>query len=147
MGLPMNEYVGALIRNPKDEILLQKKTWDYKPWPGHWTIFGGGIEPEDNGDIFAAFDREIVEEETGLELHDVKFFESVAFDEMGYEYKNRVSGICHFIEARFDGDLSKIRLGEGAGFAMFDSKELPGIRNKMFPYIYETIDRLYGGLE
>ena len=86
MGLLMNEYVGALIKNPKDEILLQKKTWDYKPWPGHWTTFGGGIGPEDNGDIFAAFDREIVEEETGLELHDVKFFESVAFDEMGYEY-------------------------------------------------------------
>ena len=147
MDPPLREYVGALIRNPGNEILLQKKTWNYNTWPGHWTVFGGGIEPEDNEDIFAAFNREIVEEETGLELHDVKFFESVAFDEMGYEYKNRVSGICHFVEARFDGDLSKIRLGEGAGFAMFDSKELPEIRNKMFPYIYRTLNRFYEGLK
>ena len=146
MGLPMNEYVGALIRNPRGEILLQKKTWDYNTWPGHWTIFGGGIEPEDNGDIFAAFYREIVIEETGLELYDVKFFEGVVFNETD-QYRNSISGICHFIQGRFDGDLSKIRLGEGAGFAVFDPEELPKMKKEMFPYIYETIDRLYGGLE
>ena len=38
----MNEYVGALIRNPDNEILLQKKTWDYNTWPGHKDRRGGG---------------------------------------------------------------------------------------------------------
>ena len=35
------KFVGALILNPKDEILLQRKDLGYKRWPGFWTIFGG----------------------------------------------------------------------------------------------------------
>ena len=146
MGLPMNEYVGALIRNPDNEILLQKKTWDYNIWPGLWAVFGGEIEPEDNGDIFAAFDREVIREETKLKIYDVKLFREVEFEERD-QYKNTLLGTCYFIQGRFDGDLSKIRLGEGAGFAVFDPKELPIIREQMFPYVYETIDALYRGLE
>ena len=143
-----NEYVGAIILNPNNEILLQRKSLRYKKWPGFWTTFGGAA---DNGESpIDAFHREVVNEETGLKLFDVNLFEKFYIDESkygNYGQPNPSIGWCHFFAARFDGDLSKIVLREGAGFSVWDRSELPSIKDKTFPYVYEVIERFYQSLK
>lgn len=141
-------YVGALILNPRKEILLQRKDSRYpkKQFAGMWTTFGGaanyGEEP------IEAFNREIIKEETGLEnLLDIKIFETINIDESKYGITYKPSkGLCHFFECKFDGNLSKIRLGEGAGFSVFAEHELKQIENNNFPYVFEVIKRFYDSL-
>jgi ADP-ribose pyrophosphatase YjhB (NUDIX family) len=141
-------YVGALILNPRNEILLQRKDSGYpkKPFAGMWTTFGGagnhGESPLD------AFRREVVKEETGLEgLFNIKLFEEIELDETKYGITHKPSkGLCYFYSARFDGNLSKIRLGEGAGFSVFAEQELDLIKDNTFPYVFEVIENFYYSL-
>lgn len=141
-------YVGALILNPRNEILLQRKDSGYpkKQFAGMWTVFGGagnyGEKP------IEAFNREVVKEETGLEnLLDVKLFETLEIDESNYGITHKPSkGPCHFFECKFDGKLNKIKLNEGAGFSVFSEQELDQIKINSFPYVFEVIKRFYDSL-
>lgn len=141
-------YVGALILNPKKEILLQRKDSGYpkKQFAGMWTVFGGVSNCGENP--FDTFIREVCKEETGLEnLLDIRMFETINIDESKYEITHKPSkGPCHFFECKFDGDLSKIRLGEGAGFSVFAEQELKQIENNSFPYVFEVIKKFYNNL-
>jgi len=106
------EVVVCIIRNSKGEVLLQKKTENYKPEPGKWCLFGGQAESKN---INKEIEREL-KEELGIKLKPKFIFtkkitikkEKIIF----YVFLDRIN------------DLSKIRLGEGAGFALFDKKEL-----------------------
>ena len=143
------EYVGALILNPNNEILLQKKDLNYKKWPGYWTTFGGAVEESDKT-ILDALQREVVLEETSLHLSDMVLFEDYYIDESLYGVRGKPNpsrGWCHFFAARFDGDLSKIILGEGAGFSAFGEEELPFYRERTLPYVYDVIQRFYQSLK
>jgi 8-oxo-dGTP pyrophosphatase MutT (NUDIX family) len=48
-------------------VLLQHRTDDAPVFPGHWGMFGGGAEPEDERDPVRTIRRE-VQEELGLDL-------------------------------------------------------------------------------
>lgn len=64
-AIEQRQVVGALIYNRQGEVLLQQR--DDKPdlpYPGHWTFFGGAVEPGESPD--EAIARELWEE---LELH------------------------------------------------------------------------------
>ena len=141
-------YVGALILNPSNEILLQRKDLGYpkKQFAGMWTTFGGAGNYGETP--IEAFDREVCMEETGLEdLLDIKLFKIIDIDETKYGITHKPSkGSCHFFECKFDGNLSKIKLREGAGFSVFDEKELKQIENNSFPYVFEIIKRFYDSL-
>ena len=141
-------YVGALILNPINEILLQRKDVGYKKWPGYWTTFGGMVEETDKNPLEAIY-RE-VREETGLNLSDISLFEKIYIDESKYGpfgQPNPSQGWCDFFTAGFDGDLSKIALNEGAGFSVWDQNELFFIKDRTFPYVYDLIQRFYESLK
>jgi len=145
-----NFYVGALILNPRDEILLQRKDLGYPKiqFAGMWTTFGGegksGETPEE------AFHREVIKEETGLDgLTDINLAEKYFIDERNFGITHNPSiGLCFFYSARFDGDKSKLRLGEGAGFSVFAESELEKhVEGNCFPYVYDVIQRFYASLK
>lgn len=69
------QFVGALILNPKNEILLQRKNLCYKKWPGFWTTFGGEVDETDK-DPSEALHREVILEETGSDLFE-RFYKSL----------------------------------------------------------------------
>jgi 8-oxo-dGTP diphosphatase len=52
---------------PTRRVLLQHRTDDAPSYPGYWGMFGGGEEPEDDGDPLRTIRRE-VHEELGLTL-------------------------------------------------------------------------------
>ena len=52
---------------PSRRVLLQHRTDDAPTYPGHWGMFGGSGEPEDEGDPARTIRRE-VREELGLAL-------------------------------------------------------------------------------
>ena len=47
---------------PTRRVLLQHRTDDAPTYPGHWGMFGGGGEPEDDGDPRRTLRREVYEE-------------------------------------------------------------------------------------
>ena len=66
----MPEHHGAsvfLYHAPSRRVLLQHRTDDAPSYPGHWGMFGGGGEAEDEGDPARTIRRE-VNEELGLAL-------------------------------------------------------------------------------
>lgn len=107
----------CIIVNKKGEVLLQKKTLDYPPYPGMWMIFGGEIEKGEDPE--KAIIREIYEE-TGMTI-EPRFY-------ISRDYKHDNSKI--FI-AEID-NASQISLKEGAGFAFIDKKELNDIKISKF---------------
>ena len=88
-------------------------------------------------------------EENGLILTDIIIFDSQEFSDIT-KFGEPVTrqGTVHYFGARFDGDLKKVRIGEGAGFSVFDRDELVRY-NKLgliVPYNYEVIKRFIGSL-
>jgi 8-oxo-dGTP pyrophosphatase MutT (NUDIX family) len=76
--LPVGDAVAAIIRVESDGYLMQLR--DSKPgiwYPGHWGLFGGGIEPGE--EPIAALKREL-REELELEIEAAEFFARTEFD-------------------------------------------------------------------
>jgi 8-oxo-dGTP pyrophosphatase MutT (NUDIX family) len=107
----MDVVMGIIINN-KGELLLQKKTMDYKGFPGMWSLFGGEAE---SNDIEKEMEREL-EEEIGMELP-IKFLFNFVHD--GYTF--------HIFLSKFN-DIDKISIGEGAGVAFFEKKEIEKLK-------------------
>jgi 8-oxo-dGTP pyrophosphatase MutT (NUDIX family) len=75
------DAVAALILVEEDGYLMQLR--DPRPdiwYPGHWGLFGGGVEPGE--DPLAALRREL-REELELELGEARFFAGFDFDLAG----------------------------------------------------------------
>jgi 8-oxo-dGTP pyrophosphatase MutT (NUDIX family) len=108
----MKTIVGCIIINNQGDFLLQKKTFDYPEGAGIWTLFGGEAK---SLNLEEEMLREL-EEEMGFKPK-VKFlFEEEATNE-------KFSKKLHVFLTKIN-DASKISLGEGAGFAFFNLKEL-----------------------
>lgn len=146
MGTITGDHVVGIILNPANQVLLQRKDSTYDWWPGYWCTFGGGVEEGES--LESALVREI-DEETGLSLSDIKYFMEQSFSEQTKQgpFKKR-SGTIHYFSAKFDGDLSMIVLGEGAGFSIFDERELDGYNDLgiVVPKNYEAIKEFYESL-
>jgi len=110
----------CILISSKNEILLQKKTVDYKLNPGCWALFGGqineGEEPQE------AVIREI-KEETGLLINPTFYLKKQC--EIPH---SRFSVIEYIFTATIDG-TSNICLTEGAGFAYFTLEEIGKLVN------------------
>lgn len=102
----------GIIINNKGEILLQKKTMDYKGFPGMWSLFGGEAESKN---IEMEMEREL-EEEIGMRIP-IKFL-------FNFVYENYT---FHIFLSEFN-DLDKISIGEGAGVAFFEKKEIEKLK-------------------
>ena len=117
--------VVCIIENDKKELLLQKKTMAYKKWPGVWTFFGGIVEKKES--VKDAIIREL-KEEIGITMK-VKFLFNFQFDSNVNVFYGKLN------------DVSKISLGEGAGFAFFDKKEFSKV-TKGNKFVEEIMKRL-----
>jgi len=117
----------ALIVNEKNEILLQKKTRDYKFAPGgFWTVFGGEIKDGESPE--QALRREIKEEIN----YDAK--QLTLFKICDYELpQNGVEGRRYIFIVRFHGSVSQISLSEGCGFGFFSAGELDSLKIQRMP--------------
>jgi 8-oxo-dGTP diphosphatase len=51
-----------LYHQPTNRVLLQHRTDDAPTYPGHWGMFGGSGEPDDDGDPLQTLHRETLEE-------------------------------------------------------------------------------------
>ena len=78
--LSVNDAVAAIIRVDTDGYLMQLR--DSRPdiwYPGHWGLFGGGLEPGE--DPIRALKRELYEElELEFRGEDAQFFARIDFD-------------------------------------------------------------------
>jgi len=109
----------AIILDPKNRILLQKKDFGYFLGPGKWCLWGGGINENETAE--EAIKREI-KEELDIKIEKISHFGNFPYEGV-LEGKN--VGLYHQIFIiKFDGNLKKIALGEGAGFAIFERSEL-----------------------
>ena len=146
MKIIERNYVVALPLDHGDNLLLQRKDNAYRFWPNYWCTFGGGIKEGEN--LTDTLLREM-REENGLILTDINLFTSHDFSDftkVGDPINRR--GTVHYFGAKFDGDLTKVRLKEGAGFSTFDRNELWRY-NKfglIVPYNYEVIDRFMNSI-
>jgi mutator protein MutT len=113
----------CILINDKNELLLQKKTTDYKPYPGCWALFGGAIE--EGEDPEEAIIREI-KEETGLLVEPTFYLKRQYKAPYGHS-----SGTEYIFTATING-TSNICLSEGAGFAFFSLEET-GKLDKLCP--------------
>jgi 8-oxo-dGTP pyrophosphatase MutT (NUDIX family) len=79
-SLSVNDAVAAIIRIDADGYLMQLR--DSRPdiwYPGHWGLFGGGVEPGE--DPIEALKRELYEElELEFRSEDAQFFARIDFD-------------------------------------------------------------------
>lgn len=116
----MTEAVECIIVNSKGEFLLQKKTLDYKGWPGGpWCFFGGAIEK--NEKPLEAIKREL-KEELGINIKNLKFLK---IRELNSPIHGKMKS--YLFLGLFKKEINKIHLNEGAGFAFFDKIELESI--------------------
>lgn len=75
------DAVAALILVEADGYLMQLRDHHPNIWyPGHWGLFGGGVEPGEAPE--QALAREL-REELGLELGEARFFAGFDFDLAG----------------------------------------------------------------
>ena len=141
MKVVQRDYVVAMPLDPRKNLLLQRKDAGYRFWPNFWCTFGGGVKPGE--ETIETLLREI-REENGLILTNIALFESQNFsDKTKFGEEVRREGVVHYFCAQFDGDLKKVRIGEGAGFSVFDKNELAKYSQLglIVPYNYEVIER------
>ena len=119
--MKIREVSTCIIFNHKKEVLLQKKTLDYPFSPnGPWLFFGGHIEENENAT--QAIKREL-KEELGQEFN-VQFWKKETFN-----LQNGSKVIENIFISFFEGEISKLSLREGAGFAFFDISELDSLNS------------------
>lgn len=124
--MAIKEYVGCILLNKDKEILLQKKTKDYK-YPGCWSLFGGSIEANETPE--QAIIREL-KEEIGIDfnINNLKFFKEVICENKKEKLKFGV------FTSEFNKNISEIKIGEGCGVAFFAIEEVQNL-NLMFDTI------------
>jgi ADP-ribose pyrophosphatase YjhB (NUDIX family) len=120
--------VGCILINNKNEMLLQKRTYDYHG--GIWTTFGGSIKRyEDSAD---AIDRELFEE-LGIKIYS-RYYKTIRFK------VKRKTILCDIYFAYING-TKQLRLDEGAGFAYFNKNEIKNL--KMLKYNRDLVNEFY----
>lgn len=115
----MKRYAGGFIYNPATgKLLLQQRTLDAPVNPGIWTIFGGGEEAQDGGDIRKTFVREI-EEETGVSVDLAEVRELASYPVRVHDEPVERNVFWVALEVSDDA----IQLGEGADYGWFSFEE------------------------
>ena len=135
----------GLILDHKDRTLLQRKDSGSWYWPNYWCLFGGVVE--EGEDPSKTFEREI-REEIGINLLCYKLFSIEGVEEISKQDPTkeirRFTEVYYFA-GKFDGNLENVRLGEGAGFSVFDREELARYNQfgLIVPPNYMAIERFY----
>lgn len=124
MGQVRINHAAVIIPFTKDRrVLLQRKDLGYKWNPGMWGFFGGKIEQGEDRSGMESVVREQWEE-IGFALPDLKPFKVHAYRDVAPATGDQREGNLHVYTGSFDGDLSKIRLREGAGMSLWEEQEI-----------------------
>ena len=103
-----------------DEVNYLMQLRDQKPnifYPGHWGLFGGAIEPEE--DPAAGLKREL-NEELGLDVTECRYFTNFTFD-----YGQHGLVFRRFYEVKIaESELTCLTLREGAEMRAFPASEI-----------------------
>ncbi|MFF0266160.1 GNAT family N-acetyltransferase [Kribbella sp. NPDC004536] len=99
------DCVGALIRDERHRVYLQRRTAERRLLPGIWDIVGGHLEPGETPE--QALARE-VEEETGWKVREIVW----AVADWEWEWQGRVRREVDYL-ITVDGDLTRPRLEAG----------------------------------
>lgn len=136
------QTTGAILMNPQGKILIQQR--DDKPglvFPGHWTTFGGKVEPGEHPDD--AIRRELLEEielEPALRLWRVREFEA--------EVRGEALLVRQYLYiGRIDREAHEITLNEGQALGFFDADEIDQLPiafglEKLFHEFFEVREQL-----
>lgn len=124
-----NDAVAAILLCADGRYLLQQR--DDIPgifYPGHWGLFGGGVEAGEDGD--AALAREL-HEELRLTASDPRYFCRLEFDYVGSGQRVYYR---RFYEIILDAEaISRLSLGEGRAMALFRPEDVLALPN-LVPY-------------
>ncbi|TDO54997.1 RimJ/RimL family protein N-acetyltransferase [Kribbella sp. VKM Ac-2527] len=99
------DCVGALVRDERHRVYVQRRTLERRLLPGIWDIVGGHLEPGETPE--QALARE-VEEETGWKVREILWTAA----DWEWEYEGRVRRELDFV-IEVDGDLGRPRLEAG----------------------------------
>jgi 8-oxo-dGTP pyrophosphatase MutT (NUDIX family) len=117
--MEQREAIAIILVNDKNEVLLQKKDLGH-PWtPGKWCFFGGKLEKEKNPKEAL---KEIIKNKAGIEISVGELFKKYSFE------INSSGGVINCTDyiytGKFEGNISDIKISEGAGFVFLDKSEL-----------------------
>ena len=131
---PLERGGAAVILHRNGRVLLQKRTSDAPRWPSMWAVFGGNFYSDESPEDAAV--RE-VEEELGISLcvDSIEFVCKIAV------HVGDRTGYAHYFAAPLTVPLKEIRLQEGGGFALFESKELEGL--SLIPHAREALEHFF----
>lgn len=104
-GMRAVDCVGALIRDERQRVYVQRRTAERRLLPGIWDIVGGHLEEGETPE--QALARE-VEEETGWRVREIV----ATVTDWEWEYEGRVRRELDYLVA-VDGDLTRPRLEDG----------------------------------
>ena len=113
----------VIILSKSGEVFLQKKTADYKWFPGKWCLFGGGVEAGEDSETTV---REEIKEELEYDMTNLKFIKETSYkDVCGEDTREGKQYIyVHEIELETTEFWAKVSLHEGADMAFFSELEL-----------------------
>ena len=128
----------AIILHVDGQVLLQKRTKDAPRWPSMWGVFGGNFDAGEDPVHAAA--REVAEEL------------SISIDPASLDFVCMVpvkletrTGEAHYFAAPLTRGLSELRLGEGAGMALFGEDEIAGLQ--LIPSAREALHKFFETLD
>ena len=121
-----NCTVSAIILNDQNYVLLQKKDLGYIWGPGSWCLFGGHIE---NGETPEETMRRELLEEIRYEPKNLELIRELDYIDTDTE-ENERRGHLFLYQCTFEGKISDLSLGEGAGFAFVHPSEFDSMKIK-----------------
>jgi 8-oxo-dGTP diphosphatase len=109
-----------ILRNRANEFLLYLRDDEPEiPFPNHWDLFGGHVEPGES--VEEALAREL-REELDLEVDGIEFFRTYECRE-GDAFPN----VKYVYGAQIDRSCDQLVLREGQRLAYFKASEIPGL--------------------
>ncbi|MAI05666.1 MAG: hypothetical protein CBC47_00610 [Alphaproteobacteria bacterium TMED87] len=124
--------VAAIIKNPSNDYLLQLRDLiNGIFYPGHWGLFGGGLEKKDI-DPKDCVIRELKEElNISFNREQIVEFTNFTFD---FSFSNRGILSRTYFEIEINQDqMENIILGEGSDYGFFEIEEIL-LNKKVVPY-------------
>ena len=113
--MEVKRFVGIILVNAENKVLLQLRSKDDHLYPDHWTLPGGKVEEGER--LEQAIIRE-VREELGWELHRSSLFRTVVLNDSDGMSER------HIYWGEISEKAEDLRLGEGAALKYFSPKEV-----------------------
>lgn len=125
------QVVGAIIRNHKNEFLIQLRDDEVSRFKNCWSLFGGRVE--ENEELEEALLREL-HEELSLIPGDIESMREVQLN------KDTDGAVIHIYEIHIDKTIAQLTLGEGAAMEYVSKEQL---FDRKFAFDTEEVLRKY----